>query len=72
MVLLNYTHKLKHLAIDTIFHDNSTTVFTTIKAMSSLKADLHGTILSHAIILRNAYDSRKRVVGLIYTTQIVS
>ena len=45
----------------------------------SLKADLHGTTLSHTTSLRQAYDvtydlndNRKRVVGLFYKKQFIS
>ena len=51
----------------------------TYTRMKFLKANLHGTTLSHTTSLQQAYDmtwdlhdSRKWVVGLIYKTQFMS
>ena len=49
------------------------------KSFLTLKADLHGTILSHTTSLRQAYDltqdlhdNHKRAVGLIHKKQVMS
>ena len=56
--------------------DLTTTFSLLAKVTESVKADLHGTTLSHTTSLRQAYDvtldlngSRKQVVGLIYKKQ---